>query len=690
MGSSINIGGLASGVQWRDLVDQLAAADRARFVTPLQTQVSDADKRKSAFTELNSLVQKLADASKSLQLGTAFSSFSASASPSTQTNRALVTTSANASARPGSYRVEVLDLARAEKLSGAVMSSSTTALGLNGTFSVAGRTVTVAAGDSLEGVRDKINALNTGSDASKVSASVLTSGSGQQRLIISADVAGSTGTSLTDGAQGVLRDLGFVDSRSRAIPSASLAVAAALGVTMPPPSSIRVGDRTISIDLNLDSLSSIVAKIRAAGGQADVQSETVGGVPSWRLSVGGTVSPTADVNSADTISALGFAAGGQTGVQQVVASATAFQTAGGAPAGRTTPLTALFSGGLSLGIAVGDTLTFSGQRGDGSAVRTSFVVGGADTLETLVSKLNDSAEGFGGTARAARASIDPDGRLRLADGTAGDSRLRLAMSVAPAMGGSPAALLGAFNTETVGRSRAMVAGSDAQLRVDGVLLTRPSNTISDVLDGVTINLLQAEAGTEIGVTVTRDTDAAVKSIKDFAKAYNDIVTFSSGQQLNGQPLQGNTTLRRVLSTFTQALRTEVPSAGDFSRGTLAGFTLTRSGSIEVDDTKLRSAIGTNLTGIQALFGPTGIAQSMVTSTTAASRAVDGTIANAITNITDSNARISRRITDAQDRVEARRTALLARFTSMELSINRLQAQGTSLTSSLTGVGQSRR
>ena len=90
---------------------------------------------------------------------------------------------------------------------------------------------------------------------------------------------------------------------------------------------IRVGDRTISVDLSVDSIASIVAKIRAAGGQAEVQSETVGGVPSYRMSVGGNVTATADPASADTIAALGFSAGAQTSVQQVVTSGLAFQDA---------------------------------------------------------------------------------------------------------------------------------------------------------------------------------------------------------------------------------------------------------------------------------------------------------------------------------------------------------------------------
>ncbi|MDZ7630638.1 MAG: flagellar filament capping protein FliD [Gemmatimonadaceae bacterium] len=682
---SVNIGGLASGVQWRDLVDQLVAAETARSVTPIQTQISAAEKRKTAWNDLTALVTKLQDAGNALKLGSTFSNFTSSVSASSQTNRTLLSSSANAAARPGSYRVEVVDLARAEKLSGAVVADSAVALGLAGSFAVAGQNVTIEATDTLDGVRDKINALNTGASATKVSASILTSAAGQKRLVLSADAVGSNGTGLTDGSEGVLRDLGFLDTRSRAVPSSGLAVAAALGVTMPPPSSIRVGGRTISVDLTVDSISSIVAKIRAAGGQAEVQTETVGGVPSYRMSIGGNVTATADAGSADTIAALGLAAGAQASVQQVLASNLGFQDATNNVASGATLLTDLRSGGASLGVNVGDTLTFSGQRGDGTLVTTSFVVGGADTLATLVSKLNDSTSGFGGGSRPAQASIDGDGKLRLNDGTGGDSRLRLAVTLSPAAGGAPVSLLGNFDTETVGRSRAMVRGSDAQVRVDGVLLTRSSNTISDALDGVTLNLLQSEPGSEVDLTVTRDLEASVKGVKDFAKAYNDIVTFASGQQLSGQPLQSNSTLRRLLNSFTQALRTEVPEGGDFSRGALAGFTLTRSGTIEVNDTIFRTALGANLSGIQALFGSAGIGNAMVLATTAASRAVDGTITSAVSSITDSNTRLTKRLSDLQSRVEERRNALIARFTAMELAISRLQAQGNSLNSSLTGL-----
>ncbi len=682
---TIAIGGLASGVQWRDLADQLAAADTAQTVTPYQRRITAAQAQSVAWTTMSGLVTKLQTASDALRLGTSFANFNATASASAQSGRTLLSTSANASALPGSYRVEVVALARAEKVSGSVVPDSSVVLGLTGAFTVAGQAVTVVPADTLDGVRDKINALNSGVTPTGVSASIITSAAGQKRLVVSADAAGGTGTGLTDGAGGVLRDLGFVDSQSRAMPSASLAVAAALGVTMPPPSSIKVGNQTISIDLTVDSLSSIIAKIRAAGGQAETQMETVGGVPSYRLSVGGNVTATSDPNSASTVAALGFAAGGQSSVQQVIASGLSFQDASNNVAAGDTRLTDLRASGASLGVSVGDTLKFSGQRGDGSTVSVAFVVGGADTLQTLLSKLNDATTGFGVGPRPAQASIDPDGKLRLNDQTGGDSRLRLSMTLAPAAGGAPTALLGTFGTETVGRARAIAQGSDAQVRVDGVLVTRGSNTITDAIGGVTLNLLQAEAGSEVDLTVNRDMTAATKGITDFTSAYNDLQTFDAGQQLSGQPLAFNSTLRNILRGFRDAMRTQVAAAGAYPRATLAGVTLSRSGTIDVDATKLSAALGTSLSSIQALFGASGIGGAMSAATQLAIRPIDGTITQSITNISDSNSALTKRINEAQARVEARRQILIARFTAMEIAISRLQAQGNSLNSSLSGL-----
>ena len=686
MGASVGVGGIVSGVQWRELVDALVAQDRARMVTPLQERVSLATKRKTAWTEFDGLVRKLQDAAKALQTGSAFKAYSASVSP-TASGRTLFTATAGETAVPGAYRAEVLSLARAEKLSGNVVADPSVALGLAGTFQVNGQQVSVAVGDSLNDVRDKIGAVNSGASATGVSASVLTSSTGRNRLVLSADAAGSTGVPLTDGPEGVLKSLGFLDMQSRTVSSATQAVAATLGVSVPAPSTIKIGGQTIAVDLTIDSLTSIAAKIRAASGQADVVAETNGGATTYRLRVGANVTASADPNSADTLTALGIMEGGRTAVRQVLASSASYTGAGGGVATGSTLLTDVGLGGVSAGLSAGSAINIAGVRGDGTSVSIGFTVQAGDTMDTLLARINDPVTGFGGGSRPASASIGPDGKLRFEDGTGGDSRLALSIGVVSSSGGASTAALGSFATETVGRSRELVDGSDAQMRIDGVLITRNSNTIGDALSGVSINLQQAEAGTVVDLTVSRDTSASMQKTKDFVKAYNDVLSFFNGQQLNGQPLANETTLRRVLSSFTEALRTEVVGAGSYSRGTLVGMTLDRNGRLELNESTFSTAMATNLSAVQSLFGSSGIGAAMVTATTVATRSGDGTIVSQQDSLDATSGRLSRRITVMEQRVQERREALIARLSSMEQALSRLQSQGNALSASILGLNK---
>jgi flagellar hook-associated protein 2 len=549
MGSSIGFGGLASGVQWRDLVDQLVAADRARTVDPVRTQATRATAQKTEWTKFQDLVRKLEDSANALKLGSAFAKFTATAANSGTTNRALLSTTAAQGAQPGAYSVEVLELARAEKISSGTQADPALALGVTGSFQLAGQTVTVEATDSLNTVRDKINARNTGTTATKVSASVLRQGATQHRLIISSDAAGATGTGLTDGGNGTLAALGFTSTQSRSVSPATAAIAAALGITAPPPSTITVDGRSISVDLRVDSLITIVNKINAAGGQAEVLTENVGGQPVSRLSVTGDITATADPGSSDIVAAL-------------------------APTG--------------------------------------------------------------------------------------------------------------------GALRTLVRGSDASVRIDGVTVTRSQNTISDALPGVTLSLQQAEPGTTVDVTVARDAEGVTKAMDEFVKAYNDIIAYIDTQQASTQPLGSSSILRTTVSSFTAALRTQVSSLGDLSRGANVGLALERDGKLSLNSTRFREVLAANPNDLTTLFGTTGIGGAVETAARAATQAGTGTISNQIKSIDENVLRLNKRAADLQERVDQRRAALVQQFTQMEAAISRLNAQSSQLSSVVNSLSSAQR
>jgi flagellar hook-associated protein 2 len=608
--------GLASGVQWRDMVDQIMALEASRKLMPVTDKKDTEQKRYDAWGSFSSLVAKFRDAVKGLRDGSAFGTFKVDAAASPSSGRALVSASASATAAPGNYTVEVDDVARANKLSGNIVASASTALGLSGDFAVNGRVVSIVATDTLSQVRDKVNAVNSGTNASGVTASVLSTGTSAQRLVLTSEAAGSAGIELVDGSTGILASLGVVDgttslnltstggTQTYKVTSATAAIATMLGVSLPPPSTITINGQTIAVDLTVDSLTSIAAKIQAAGGTAEVLSESVNGKTSYRLVTGDAVGAgTADGQR--TLEALGFVKGGRSAVAQVVRNDVALGDASNAPAAAGTLLTDLSLGGAGLGLVAGDTFKVQGARGDGSAVSVTFTVGASDTVQTLLDKINDATSGFGAGARKATATLS-GGRIVVTDAAGGDSQLSLSLTATHAAGGSVS--LGRMSTFTTGRARELVAGTDAKVTIDGVALTRPSNTITDAISGVTLNLLQAEPGTTVDLTVARDGAAIKSSVQAVATAYNALVKFVSDQRASGQPLANSSPLRAAMSSITNTLLTAVPGAtGVYTRTTMAGLSLQKDGTLALDAATFDAALTTNYADVLRLFQTSGTA-----------------------------------------------------------------------------------
>ena len=610
--------GLASGVQWRDLVDQIMAMETSRKLLPVTDRQTTEQKRYDAWGSFSALVAKFRDATKVLRDGSAFGTFKVSAAASASTGRALVSASASESATPGSYTVEVTDVARANKLSGDIVASATIALGLSGEFAVNGRVATVAASDTLSQVRDKINALNSGSTPSGVTATVLSTGPSSQRLVLTSDAAGASGIELVDGSSGVLSSLGIVDdtkslnltsnggTQSYKVTAATAAIATMLGVSLPPPSTITVNGQTISVDLSVDSLASIAAKIQAAGGTADVQTESANGKTGYRLVTGGVIGATTP-DGQRTLEVLGFMKSGRSAVAQVVQSETALSDASSAPATAGTLLTDLSLGSGNVGLVAGDTFKVQGTRGDGSTVSLSFTVGAGDTVQTMLDRINDPTSGFGAGARKATATMS-NGRIVLTDATGGDSQLSLSLTATHAAGGNVS--LGRVTTATTGRARELVAGTDAKVIIDGVALQRSSNTITDAISGVTLNVLQAEIGTPVELTVTRDGESIRGAVNAVATAYNALVKFVSDQRVAGQPLANSSPLRAAMSSITNTLLSPVTGAtGLYSRPAVAGLSLQKDGTLVLDAAMFDKALTTSYADVARLFQTGGTASN---------------------------------------------------------------------------------
>ncbi|MDZ4257283.1 MAG: flagellar filament capping protein FliD [Gemmatimonadales bacterium] len=216
----VSFSGLASGLDTRGLVDAIIAQARVPAVR-LEADQAAITQQRAALATFDGLLASLRSAAATLRLGTPFEATTATtAVVSGSGPLATVTTAAGVA--PGSVRLSVDQLARAAKLSSNAVADPAAALGNAGTISINGRTLDVAADTTLTGLRDAINALNSGSTPSGVSATILGISPTEQRLVLTSAATGAAGIALADTTGTVLQSLGLVDALGNNEPGAVL------------------------------------------------------------------------------------------------------------------------------------------------------------------------------------------------------------------------------------------------------------------------------------------------------------------------------------------------------------------------------------------------------------------------------------------------------------------------------------
>lgn len=160
---------------------------------------------------------------------------------------------------------------------------------------------------------------------------------------------------------------------------------------------------------------------------------------------------------------------------------------------------------------------------------------------------------------------------------------------------------------------------DLKVKFEGVDVQRPNNKLDDLIDGVNLKVKRAEPGTRIQVNVTQDVDKTSQGIKDFVKQYNDLAAFARSQTVvnpstgKAGPLSGDSSLR----TSIRQLQGNISGAKVGEGMSLADIGITtdpHSGSLNVDESKLKDALSKNYDGVASVFANTeqgpGLAQRL--------------------------------------------------------------------------------
>lgn len=168
---AINFGGLATGMDTNSLIDALMKAER-RPIERLQAEKEFQRSCLSAFSGFETRLKTLLMRFENLDTREEVRAYKATA-----TSDAFFSVSGSSNALPGSFQVEVKNLAQVQKdVSAAGYASRSEGVFGSGTLNINGVEIAYD-GDSLNGLADKINAANRGENATGVSASIINDGS---------------------------------------------------------------------------------------------------------------------------------------------------------------------------------------------------------------------------------------------------------------------------------------------------------------------------------------------------------------------------------------------------------------------------------------------------------------------------------------------------------------------------------
>lgn len=158
------------------------------------------------------------------------------------------------------------------------------------------------------------------------------------------------------------------------------------------------------------------------------------------------------------------------------------------------------------------------------------------------------------------------------------------------------------------------ASQPAIFSVDGISLTRDTNSVTDVLSGVTFSLLQSTpTGSTVNISIGVDNSQIETVLKQFVTDYNAVRDYVTSQQTVGSDgtvdssavLFGDGTMRNIMTQMEQALNMSV---GGLSLSDL-GLSFSETNDLELDTSKLDATLTSNLSGVIALLATKTTASS---------------------------------------------------------------------------------
>ena len=292
-------------------------------------------------------------------------------------------------------------------------------------------------------------------------------------------------------------------------------------------------------------------------------------------------------------------------------------------------------------IVKGASATFSFQVGTGSVQTVNLDATG--TLEDLRDGINNLGAGVSASILNTGTETTPAYRLVLGSNETGQDQ---------------AITIVEDNTEIETKKKGVdtfQAARDSQIvlgeGVGAVTIDRASNTFTDVISGLTLNLQAADLGNPVTISVTQDNTAVKEGISNFVSSFNEVVEFINERTEfdleTGERgiFVGDSLTRTVLDRIRQSAFSQISGLTTFISASQIGFeTQPADGTIKLNEATLDAALSENYSAVRDLFiqnpttGTEGIAELVVNAVDALDDVESGALAirqNSLTKQIDS-------------------------------------------------------
>jgi len=148
------------------------------------------------------------------------------------------------------------------------------------------------------------------------------------------------------------------------------------------------------------------------------------------------------------------------------------------------------------------------------------------------------------------------------------------------------------------------AAQDASVTVDGVTVTRSSNTFNDVIPGVSMTL--AKVGT-VNLSSTRPNDAITEAVNDFVSAYNQLLseintdTAAATSTASAGPLQGNAAIRQLKTQLSKLTTMPLNASGTIRTLAELGVQTAQDGTLSVNSKTLTNMLTNYPDDVESMF-----------------------------------------------------------------------------------------